>query len=117
VPSCAVRGRADGSCQSAGVFSAPWHQRFQDWEVLSISRHLAARTAVVYSHILLLSRTDASLSLITVLDARTACEGEAPRGAVGKYGIGVCMGESVAQCRTGNGRAFLHVGQDDPERA
>ena len=37
--------------------------------------------------------------------------------AVRKYGVGICAGESVAQCRTGTSRAFLHVGQDDPERA
>jgi len=57
------------------------------------------------------------LRLLVALDARTACEGETPRGAVRKNGVGICVGQSVAQCRTGTGRALPHVGQDDPDRA
>jgi len=79
---------------------------------------LAARTAVICSHTLLSSRAyPASLRMLAVLDARIACEGEVPWGAVGEYGAGICVGESVAQCCAGPGRVFLQVGQDYPERA
>jgi hypothetical protein len=79
---------------------------------------LAARTAVICSHTLLSSRAyPASLRMLAVLDARIACEGEVPWGAVGEYGAGICVGESAAQCRAGPGRVFLQVGQDYPERA
>jgi hypothetical protein len=83
-----------------------------------ISQHLAVRMAVIRSRALLSSRAyPASLGMLAVLGARTACEDEVPWGAVGEYGVGICLGESVAQCCTGTGRTFLQVGQDDPERA
>jgi hypothetical protein len=53
--------------------------------VLPISQHLAVRTAVIRSRALLSSRAcHASLGMLAVLDARTACEDEVPWGAVGK---------------------------------
>ena len=91
---------------------------FKTGAVLPISQHLAVRTAVIRSRALLSSRAyPASLGMLAVLDACTACEDEVPWGAVGEYGVGICLGESVAQCCTGTCRTFLQVGQDDPERA